>query len=335
MPMGLSSRWARDYPRTSLIALHTAWRLLLLFIALASPGPGYDTSTNLLHAQQNVYGESSDLGWTPAWSSLSKLVRWDSIYFTQIGQRGYLWEQEWAFGWGFTRSLGAIGKGDSFPFLQDQFLLMPLVLSYTKHVDIRSQETLAGLIISHASHLLSVLVLHELTLAVYSKATTRKRRQVALLSATLHIISPAGMFLCAPSPESSFSLLNFTGFYLYAVSLTQHPLRSPHLNNCLVVLSGVLLGIATTFRGNGLLSGLVLVYDATTSLIKVMQGIEFARSSQRLVVTCFSGISMACVALVPQYLAYVEYCMILDGQRRPWCIGWTPSIYAWVQKEYW
>lgn len=111
MPIKLNGRWALDHPRTSLLALYTSWKLLLLCIAFTSPGFGYDTSTTLLHAKPDTSGTEIDLGWTPRIAGLSKLVRWDSIYYTQIGQRGYLWEQEWAFGWGYTQSLGAIGRG--------------------------------------------------------------------------------------------------------------------------------------------------------------------------------------------------------------------------------
>ena len=74
-------------PRTRLIAYLLVYKVLLLLVAVASPGPGYDTSTTLLHPERGV---------------ARKLVRWDAIYFTQIASRGYSFDQEWAFGWGFT-----------------------------------------------------------------------------------------------------------------------------------------------------------------------------------------------------------------------------------------
>jgi len=178
-------------------------------------------------------------------------------------------------------------------------------------------------------------MLYELTLAVYPKRTTEQRSIIAFLAATLHILSPAGMFLSAPYAESSFSLLNFTGFYLYANASTEQPRGSQLLKDCSITFCGVAFGIATTFRGNGIFSGLVLVYDAITSLIDLLKGVEVVCNIRRLVVVTFSGIIMACIALVPQYLAYVEYCCIADETRRPWCAGWIPSVYAWVQKEYW
>jgi hypothetical protein len=40
---------------------------------------------------------------------LQTLTRWDAIYFASIAERGYVFEQEWAFGWGFTRLLSFLG----------------------------------------------------------------------------------------------------------------------------------------------------------------------------------------------------------------------------------
>jgi len=101
-----------DRPKISLALCCVAWKAFLFCIALLSPGLGYDTSTTLLqpdHAISEVIPRSS-------WSSrpwLEKLVRWDAIYFTQIARRGYVWEQEWAFGWGFTKLIAFISKGES------------------------------------------------------------------------------------------------------------------------------------------------------------------------------------------------------------------------------
>jgi phosphatidylinositol glycan class V len=90
-------------PKYSLITIFIAWKLLLLAIAATSPGSGYDTSTTL-HASANILFPT-------------KLLRWDAIYFTQIARRGYLFEQDWAFGWGFTRFLAILGACEKFPFV--------------------------------------------------------------------------------------------------------------------------------------------------------------------------------------------------------------------------
>ena len=102
-------------------------------------------------------------------------------------------------------------------------------------------------------------------------------------------------------------------------------------------LAGVAFGLATTFRGNGLLSGLIFVFDAVTTLIPIIQLSYLAPNIRRLTVTLLSGFLMACIALTPQFIAYKHYCKgELNGySKRPWCSKWIPSIFAWVQKEYW
>jgi hypothetical protein len=102
--------WTRplDRPIRNLVIFCAAWKLLLLLVAISSPSPGYDTSANLF--SPNV--EQGRL-LPPALQHLvGKLTRWDAIYFVKTAQRGYAFEQEWAFGWGFTRliSLCVTGK---------------------------------------------------------------------------------------------------------------------------------------------------------------------------------------------------------------------------------
>lgn len=106
--------WARplDYPKTLLIIAYIIWKLLLACIAILSPSSGYDTSTSLLYPNEDV---TELLSW-PDWalkSWLRNLTRWDAIYFTQIARCGYVWEQEWAFGWGFTNLMSLAVRSES------------------------------------------------------------------------------------------------------------------------------------------------------------------------------------------------------------------------------
>lgn len=114
--MSLKWWWRRpwpapqDHPFSSLTIYFLFWKALLIGIALMSPGPGYDTSATLLplnvkNLHENLQVDSAlSEGW-------SKFVRWDAIYFTQISLRGYLFEQEWAFGWGYTKLLSIFMQG--------------------------------------------------------------------------------------------------------------------------------------------------------------------------------------------------------------------------------
>lgn len=90
------------HPIKALTISFVVWKFLLLVIIAYSPGPGYDTSTTLL------FPEWPDQ--TTLQSSLLRFVRWDSIYFVRIAERGYRFEQEWAFGYpGYTLSLFSSG----------------------------------------------------------------------------------------------------------------------------------------------------------------------------------------------------------------------------------
>lgn len=309
-----------DHPKIFLVLNFIAWKVVLLCIALTSPGPGYDTSTELLRPFPDLAQANSSIKSELA-LRLRSLVRWDAIYYTQVARRGYLWEQEWAFGWGFTNFIAVISKA----------------LTSNGHLSPPGPEALAAIILAHVFHLLSVMMLHELTLTVCLKSTTTKVSSFCVLVASLHIISPAGIFLSAPYAESPFSFLNFTGFYLYAKAILKHAEGKQNQKDLLVLISGFVFGIATTFRGNGLFSGLLFVWDALAYGTRILRSTDPASNFRSLLSVLISGLSMACIAVLPQYLAYAEYCVreSADSIIRPWCSNWPPSIYAWVQGEYW
>lgn len=97
-----------DHPKSTLIVLFFLWKTFLLLVVAYSPGPGWDTSTYLLHPDTD--GTANQL--LPGLSLITKkLTRWDGIWFTTIAQRSYLFEQDWAFGWGFTRILAFFANG--------------------------------------------------------------------------------------------------------------------------------------------------------------------------------------------------------------------------------
>ena len=78
-----------------------AWKAVLLVFAVLAPGPGYDTSA--LIALNPGHLRHTEL---TSWSTLDRLslnlFRWDSLYFVKSAQRGYIFEQEWAFSWAYS-----------------------------------------------------------------------------------------------------------------------------------------------------------------------------------------------------------------------------------------
>lgn len=229
----------------------------------------------------------------------SKFVRWDAIYYTETARRGHIFEQEWAFGKGLSTLLRIIPNAihDAMPHV------VPLLSAAT-----------TGVIISHVSHLISVFLLWQIA----SSFTTKKP---AFVAACLHIISPAGIFLSAPYAEAPFSALSMLGFWLYLKALRQDSLEQ----FVLLIASGISFGCATLLRSNGLFSGLVFLIDA---LALIAQG----RISIRLFATIIAGVYVGVGFVLPQLLAYRDYCRL---EPREWCDSRLPLIYSFVQSHYW
>lgn len=186
--------------------------------------------------------------------------------------------------------------------------------------------------LAHGFHLLSCLMLYQLSWTICPAFSHMNPAQFSFLAAGLHIISPAGIFLSAPYAESSFSFFNFSGFYLFAESLKEHSRSQTVKSEGLMLLSGILFGVATTIRGNGLLSGLLYGLEGVKEII------EFTNPRfRRLSSIVLGGSLMAFCAMLPHFIAYSDFCVNvnLSEKRRPWCSHKIPSIYAWVQGHYW
>ncbi|MDA4132855.1 MAG: mannosyltransferase family protein, partial [Thaumarchaeota archaeon] len=113
----LSTQYALQHPTRTLLSVFVAWKAVLLLIAAGScVGPTYDTSSGLLlSSPDGRLGAFSSNGTTAAGDVvglfLRRLTSWDAIYFVQVSRRGYLFEQEWAFGSGLPLVIAAVGKG--------------------------------------------------------------------------------------------------------------------------------------------------------------------------------------------------------------------------------
>jgi phosphatidylinositol glycan class V len=189
-------------------------------------------------------------------------------------------------------------------------------------------EGAVAICVAHLAHLISVLVLFSLTLLIFPSYQVN----FAFIAASLQIISPAGLFLSAPYAESSCACLSFAGILFFSKSLESRS-QSAFSQNVFLLISGLLFGIATTFRSNAILNGVMLLEEAFRLLLGLLDGIDVSRIL-RLIVTGVAGLSVGAGFVLPQYIAYSEYCGI-DVQARPWCSGTLPSIYTFVQDHYW
>jgi GPI mannosyltransferase 2 len=179
---------------------------------------------------------------------------------------------------------------------------------------------------------LSVLVLHALTRSLFGYETP-SQKAFCLVSAALHVLSPAGAFLSAPYGESLFSLLNLTGFYLYSAALSSESAGRRGRRDIHFLLAGAAFAVATTIRGNGILSGCLFAYDAIQGALQFLRhglSLDLLRRTGFVVV---GGITVALGTIIPQFIAFTEYCE--GATSRPWCDRLVPSIYGWVQAHYW
>ncbi|KIW35630.1 uncharacterized protein PV07_02315 [Cladophialophora immunda] len=311
------SMYGRDHPILTLFVLFLAWKSVILLITLAAPGVGYDTSTSLLSWEDggrqiitNTPDEMSD-GWL-------KFVRWDSIYYTHISDQGHVFEQEWAFGTGISTAISWTSRS----LRQLGFSAEP-------------SSSFVGILLSHASHWLSVIQLWALTEALMGPDKTSKSL-LPFTAAALHILSPAGVFLSAPCSESAFAFLSMSGFlgYLHATQLLRRGLVFAGCTT--MICAGMSFSTATMVRSNGILAGIPFLVEAITTLLAVLsQGLSASRLFWLASVVA-GGLLVAFGMVYPQGLAYQDYCYGRDSEvRRPWCNQTIPSIFTWVQSHYW
>lgn len=282
-------------PVASLTALFVLWKGFLLVVALAAVAD-YDTSTALFLARLDA----------PVPAVAARLTRWDAIYFVDQARHGYGFEQQWAFAAALPRLVRALVS------------LLPAA----------APEPLVAVAVAHASHLVAVLALHRLALVLCADA------RLALVAAALHVVSPAGLFLSAPYAESPFAALSFVGSLLFALGVDYR--RRSVTRAAAIVAAGVLLGLATAFRSNGLSHGLLF---AAASLRRLVAAVRRPRPSSILALAApvAGGICVAAGSVVPQVVAWQRYCRDVPAglEPRPWCSRTVPSIYAFVQSEYW
>ena len=317
----------------TITATFIAWKTTLLLVASSSPGIGYDTSSSLLED----FLAPAELTVTPFTLQhfLTKFVRWDAIYFTQIAARQYVFEQEWAFSFAFSKVVCSISRCTFTVGASKHTQLTCVDIPYSASLNELQAIALSGVLVSHSSHLCSAYVVYFLTHALYVQQSVHSMR-VALGAAILHVISPAGIFLSAPYTESLFSFLNISGLALYLRGMNRIQGHATLTQRIQLVAAGLLFGIATTIRSNGFLSGVQFLYDALARTWAIIQHGFTNRRVYDLAALIIGGILVASGLAIPQAFAYRMYCVdAASGVKQPWCFKALPSIYTWVQDNYW
>ncbi|KFA75769.1 hypothetical protein S40288_07905 [Stachybotrys chartarum IBT 40288] len=296
----------QTHPRLALAAAFAAWKSLLLAIALGTAlAADYDTSTSVFF--DVVYGAGARV---PALAH--RLTRWDALYFVHAAHRGYVYEQEWAFGTGLPMVVRAV-LGAA------RVLGVPLD---------GVSEPVTAIAIAHISHLGAVLALYELTILLF------QNRRLAFVASVLHVISPAGLFLSAPYAESPFACLSFLGLLLFALSIQNG--ADGMTRHVTQVAAGAIFGLTTLLRSNGVLNGLLFAVEAVHCLLAFVKRPGF-HQVLHLVAPILGGLLVAAGFVAPQAVAWTIYCGtdIRTVETRAWCTRLVPSIYGFVQEHYW
>ncbi|KAL2126330.1 hypothetical protein VTI74DRAFT_1172 [Chaetomium olivicolor] len=307
-------------PYRTLLTSFATWKLFLFIIALGSTlvGEAYDTSAELV-VQGLASTDVTDVAQSTAGLGtrlIARFTSWDAIYFVSVAHRDYLFEQEWAFGAGLPVVVRALLRGLEF-----------LGLVSSSAAGGAAPEALAGIAVANTAHLLSAMVLYRLSQVIW------RDKRLSFVAALLHIIAPAGLFLSAPYAESSFALLSFSGYLLFALGCRAE--HSPIRRDLYAISAGILFGLATAFRSNGILNGLPFAWEVLQALPRLPR--RPTDTLRRLLALGVGGVCVAAGSVGPQAVAYVRFCSGASGGAppRPWCQGYLPSIYTFVQQHYW
>lgn len=250
----------REIPIPTLTIYFVLYKGLLLLLAYLGSRLGvYDTSSRLL-------------------SGRTLLQHWDTVWFGQIAQQGYFYEQQFAFG--------------------------PLLPALTRYVH--------PIVIGLLGHYIAIIFFYKCSFF----ATSSER--LALISSLLHIINPAGIFLCVGYTESVYCALTY-----FALSLL-------HKRN---YVSAGLFGLSGLARSTGILNVLYFLPKRPEAprLVKsaVLGGIViFPWSATQLY-----AYYRFCLCSAPSSLSSAQWASV--GWPRPWCDRSPPLVYSFVQDHYW
>lgn len=253
----------------------------------------------------------------------SGFAKWDSVYFLQIAEQGYLYEQHMAF----------------FPLYPVVVRVMASVFSWIlpAHFTYRSILLASSWITSFLSFTFAAVLLYRLTVTLF------KNRQMAIVSSILFCISPATVFMSAAYTESLFVCLQFTALYF---------LESGRVVSYLLAATFFCLGSAT--RANGIVSTGFITHALVKQLLsqiyykKNQLDINYrvrsflcylllvtARTFMQLLL--YNGIIILPFMLF-QYYGYLVYCTHspnLNTNQSLWCTKILPLPYSYIQNHYW
>ncbi|KAI8929928.1 GPI mannosyltransferase 2 [Entophlyctis helioformis] len=227
------------------------------------------------------------------------LMRWDAVYFLDIAENGYTFEQQFAF----FPGLPLLARG------------LASVFAWTGGFCNHAATTLAGIAVSNISFVIATIALYHLS------AHVLQDRRLARVSAVLFALSPAGIFLSSMYSESPFAAFAFLGMLCMV--------RGQRLE------ASILWSAASAIRANGILLVGFFAWDVLHPMSA--RSANSSLPARLVFNSLLSAIAMA-PFISFQYFAWATFCdpsQTDTSHRRPWCTNTPPIIYSFVQERYW
>ncbi|CAM6035844.1 unnamed protein product [Sphagnum compactum] len=286
------------FSRFVMLALFVFWRIL------ARP---YDTSAGLTRPclSPNQNDHQVNVKWKTACSVIENGVVWDSVYYVQIAQCGYEYEQTHAF-------LPVLP-------LTMRFLANTVLNRLVPRVGYRATLAIAGYLISNVAFVYAALYLYKLTLYV-----VEDERQ-AWRATALFCFNPASVFYSSIYSESLFAFCSFAGLWNFVKGSKW--------------MAIVLWGLSSGVRSNGVLHAGFFLFQ---SMHHCHQAAFSHQQRLRGVLAVVTAIMQSGAVVTPfvafQFYGYYQHCDPSVGsveELRPWCPARLPYLYGFVQKHYW
>ena len=302
-------------------------RAVALCVVLATrlAMPAYDASRGLARASTTRRDATRRGGLADvACEGVRAATSWDGEHHVGIAVRGYEFEHQHAFYPGLamaTRATtAAVGRAAR------------LAGARTTRDDAR-EECAAGA----AAMAINAYAFARSVEAMYALSTQLLRDEaLAEAAATLYAMNPANVFYGSAYAEAGFAYAQFAAGSLLQENKVLH--------------SGVVFGVATMFRSNGVLCVVLLLGHAGREMFRLLRDANDETRHRRAARHLKRAMIAIALTVAPHYafahFGDMRYCngAVFDGAERPYCrpkswrnlYGYVPSgMYSFIQRHYW
>ena len=228
------------------------------------------------------------------------MIRWDAIHMLVIAKYGYVAELQFAF----FPLLPMVSRFSAF-FFYDR-------CGFKKFLSIEPLIAILALIFTNTCHYLATIYIFKLTRLLF------KSYKFARITALLFLFNAASVQLSSMYTEAPFAFFTLVGLYcLYSKKS---------------FIASLCFALASTTRSNGIVLIGFFTYDLLQKII--FDDLCINQIIKKTVLSSIYSLISLSGFLAFQFYGYSKFCLI-DNPVRPWCKSTIPSIYSFVQNEYW